>query len=233
MSAASQRGSVSSLPGARRDGPLTLLVAVFDPDFASAVGRVCAGHDIDIVGEADNAAQAVHRANRLKPDVCLLDRDLPGGGIAAAWELRARLPLTKIVLIATDSSDEELFAALHAGADGFLFKDMNLERLPYALLDVRAGRAALPRNQTARLLAGFRGSSPSWRSVAADGVRGRLTTREWEVLELLGQELSTNEIASRLVLTQSAVRCHISSAVRKLGAGSRDDAVRLLREGAA
>jgi DNA-binding NarL/FixJ family response regulator len=233
MTAVSKRSNVSSLPGARRDGPMTLLVAVFDAEFAALVERACTEHEIDIVGEAENAAQAVHRANRLKPDVCLIDRDIPGGGIAAAWEMRARLPLTKIVLIADESSDDELFEALRAGVDGFLFKDMNLERLPFALLDVRAGQAALPRNRTARLLTGFRVSTPSWRSIAADGARGRLTTREWEVLELLGQELSTNEIASRLVLTQSAVRCHISSAVRKLGAGSRDDAVRLLREGAA
>jgi DNA-binding NarL/FixJ family response regulator len=225
---------VSRLPGAAIEtGETSLLVATFDQAFGSAVERACAGHDIEVVARAENAAQAVQRANRTRPDVSLVDTEIPGGGVAAAWEMRARLPQMKIVLIASDSSDEQLFHAVQAGIDGFLLKDMNLERLPIALLEVRTGKAALPRTLTARLLAGLRVSSPSWRTVAADGVRGRLTGREWEVLELLAEELTTYEIAERLVLTPSAVRCHISAAVRKLGASNRGDAVRLLRQGAA
>lgn len=208
-------------------------MATFDPVFGSAVERACSGHEIDVVARAENAAQAVQRANTTRPDISLVDTEIPGGGIAAAWEMRARLPQMKIVLIASGSSDEELFQAVQAGVEGFLLKDMNIDRLPFALLDVRRGKAALPRNLTARLLAGLRVSSPNWRTVAADGPRGRLTAREWQVLELLTEELSTYEIADRLVLTPSAVRCHISAAVRKLGAANRSDAVRLLREGAA
>lgn len=201
--------------------------------FGSDVASACAGHEIEIVARAGNAAQAVQRANATRPDICLIDTGIPGGGIAAAWEMRARLPQTKIVLIGAHTSDEQLFEALRAGIEGYLFKDMNIDRLPLALLDVRRGKAALPRNLTARLLVGLRASTPNWRTVAADGARGRLTTREWQVLELLGDELTTYEIADRLVLTPSAVRCHISAAVRKLGAASRADAVRLLRQGAA
>jgi DNA-binding NarL/FixJ family response regulator len=230
----SPMAKVSRLPGAATETDRTsLLIATFDPVFGSAVERACAAHEIDVVARAENAAQAVQRANRTRPDVSLVDTEMPGGGIAAAREMRARLPQMKIVLIATHGSDEQLFQAVQAGIEGFLFKDMNLDRLPLALLDVRRGKAALPRNLTARLLAGLRVSSPSWRTVAADGPRGRLTGREWEVLELLTEELTTYEIAERLVLTPSAVRCHISAAVRKLGAANRDDAVRLLREGAA
>jgi DNA-binding NarL/FixJ family response regulator len=235
VSTGPNKGNVSPLPHVRHGARMSLLVAVFDSEFGAAVEGACAPHEIEIVATAENAPQAVQRASRLKPDVCLIENGLPGGALRAVAEMRSRLPLTKIVLIGDegDCSDEDLFAAIRTGVEGFLFKQMNLDRLPLALLDVREGHAALPRNRTARVMSALRSTGPSWRTISADGPRGRLTTREWEVLELLGDKLSTNEIAGRLVLSDSAVRCHISSAVRKLGVSSRTEAVELLRAGAA
>jgi DNA-binding NarL/FixJ family response regulator len=228
---AHRQDNVAKLPTVRGEsGRTSLLIAIFDRELAGEIERACREHELDVVARAENAAEAVHKATRLRPDVNLIDDVLPGGAVAATWEIRARLPQTKIVLIGGATSDEDLLAALRSGADGFLLKDMNLERLPLALLDVRKGNAALPRTLTARLLTNIRDSGPSWRAVSNDGVRGRLTAREWEVVELLARELTTYEIAERLVLTPSAIRCHISSAVRKLGATSRRDAVRLLRD---
>jgi DNA-binding NarL/FixJ family response regulator len=219
-------------PETAKPGELRLLMALADPSYAAAVERHCRAHRIVIAASVQAAAPAVYAAGTAKPDVCLIDRDM-SEWTRAASEIRARVPQTKIVLIGDGSSDDVLLEAIRTGIEGYLFKDMNLERLPLALLDVKSGNAALPRNVAARVLAVMRQSAPNWRSVAADGPRGRLTQREWEVLELLAQGLTTYEVAERLVLTAGAVRSHISSAVRKLGAANRVEAVRLVGRNAA
>jgi DNA-binding NarL/FixJ family response regulator len=229
------RSNVARLPGTRAPGDaISVLVATNDSTLRIAIEKATLKHDgLVVTARAKNAAEAVQLATRTQPDICLLDIDMHGSEIDPTWEIRTRLPRTKIVLMSLHSSDEQLLAAVKTGIDGFLFKDMNLERVPNALIDVFNGKAALPRAVTARLLTGFRTSGPSWRPIAGAGPRKRITAREWEVLELLEQELSTYEIAERLVLSASAVRCHISAAVRKLGAADRGDALRLLRQGAA
>jgi len=132
----------------------------------------------------------------------------------------------------TVSDDEaDLFAALRAGADGYLLKTMNLQRLPDALNGVHLGEAAMPRAMVARMIQQFHGREPRWRQpVADDNFGGRLTSREWEVLGLLAQGLSTSGIARRLVLSSSAVRVHIAAIVRKLGVSDRAAAIDLFRQ---
>ena len=209
------------------------MVALADHDFKASVEDACrAAGGIEIVASVSTSAALVRVATALSPDVCLIDRDMPEAA-GATWETRTRLPLTKLVLVGDGSSDEELFAALRTGVEGFLFKDMNIERLPSALLDVAKGHAALPRNLAARVMTAMRTSGPTWRAVSSQRAGISLTTREWEVLELLEQGLSTQEIADRLTLTTGAVRSHISAALRKIGAADRDHAIRLLRGEAA
>ena len=107
---------------------------------------------------------------------------------------------------------------------------MNLARLPAALLGVWAGEAAIPRVMVAHLLEAFQQREPRWRRTAASaGSAQRLTSREWEVLELLAEGRSTAEIARRLVLSPSAVRVHLASVVRKLNVADRAAAARLFR----
>jgi two-component system NarL family response regulator len=209
-----------------------VVVALGEYEFRTRVEEVCQGNgELEIVASVSTSAALVRVATAVAPDVCLVDRDMPEAA-GATWETRTRLPLTKIVLIGDGSSDEELFAALRTGVEGFLFKDMNIDRLPAALLDVCRGQAALPRNLAARVMTAMRESGPTWRAATPKpGIR--LTTREWEVLELLEQGLSTQEIADRLTLTTGAVRSHISAALRKIGATDRDEAIRLLRGQAA
>ena len=155
---------------------------------------------------------------------------MPGSGVAAAWEIAARLPRAKIVMLTVSDDNADLFAALHAGADGYLLKTMDLQRLPDALEGVNSGEAAMPRTLVARLLEHFRGREPRWRQLVADnGFCGRLTSREWEVLALLAQGLSTGGIARQLMLSDSAVRVHISAIVRKLGVPDRAAAIDLFR----
>ena len=178
-----------------------------------------------------DAAGAIQAAVRERPDACLLDIRMPGDGLAAAWEITARLPQAKIVMLTVSDDDADLFAALRAGAHGYLLKTMNLRRLPDALDGVLAGEAAMPPALVARVLEQFRGHEPRWRQpVADDSSGGRLTSREWEVLALLTQALSTSEIAQRLMLSDSAVRVHISAIVRKLGVPDRAAAMDLFRK---
>jgi DNA-binding NarL/FixJ family response regulator len=166
MAPARTQGNVSKLPNARSAEHMSLLVAVADSELAAAIEAACEHHDIDIVARAENAPQAVQRAGRTKPDVCLIESTLPGGALAAIAEMRSRLTFTKMVLIGGDSSDEELLAALRTGVEGFQFRQMDLGRLPFALFDVREGHAALPRNRTARVMIALRSTSPSWRTVS-------------------------------------------------------------------
>jgi DNA-binding NarL/FixJ family response regulator len=184
----------------------------------------------EVCASAGDAAEAVQAAVRGRPDVCLLDIRMPGGGLAAAWEIAARLPRAKIVMLTVSDEDNDLFAALRAGADGYLLKTMSLRRLPAALAGVCSGEAAMPRALVARVLERFHGREPRWRHPAGGPLaEQRLTSREWEVLELLAQEQSTAEIARRLVLTASAVRVHIAAIVRKLHVANRAAAAELFQ----
>jgi DNA-binding NarL/FixJ family response regulator len=150
-----------------------------------------------------DAAGAIQAAVRERPDVCLLDIRMPGDGLAAAWEIAARMPQAKIVMLTVSDDDADLFAALRAGAHGYLLKTMNLRRLPDALEGVLSGEAAMPRALVTHVLE--------------------------QVLALLTQGLSTSEIAQRLMLSDSAVRVHISAIVRKLGVPDRAAAIDLFR----
>ena len=175
----------------------------------------------EVVAEAGDAASAIEAAMSARPDVCLLDVNMPGSGVGAAWEISARLPRAKIVMLTVSREDKHLFAALRAGAAGYLLKDMDAERLPHALSDVLEGKAALPRELTARLVDEFRDRGPRRRKALADGPYANLTSREWQVLDLLRQELTTAEIARRLTVSPVTVRTHVNHILRKVRAPDR------------
>jgi DNA-binding NarL/FixJ family response regulator len=180
-----------------------------------------------VCGEASDASAAIEAALRLLPDVCLLDIRMPGGGIAAAWEITARLPETRIVMFTVSGEDDDLFDALKAGAAGYLLKDTDPERLPLAVLDVVKGDAAIPRALVARLANEFRDRGPRRRALLGNDLNGHLTSREWEVLELLRDGLSTGDIAEKLCISQATARSHIAAILKKLSVPDRNAAIRL------
>lgn len=191
---------------------------------------LAADRALEVCAMAADAAQAVQAALVKRPDICLLDVRMPGSGVAAAWEIAARLPEAKIVMFTVSDDDADLFAALRAGADGYLLKSMPLGRLRDALIGVCSGEAAMQPALVARVLSRFHGREPQWRPVAGNGdAAGRLTSREWQVLELLAQRQSTAQIARALVLSASAVRVHIAAVVRKLEVADRAAAAELFR----
>jgi len=184
-----------------------------------------------ICAEAHDAPGAVEAAVRTLPDLCLLDIRMPGSGIAATWEICARLPKTKVVMLTVSREDSHLFAALRAGASSYLLKDMDPSLLPGALADVLAGEASIPGTLVTKMVEEFRDRGPRMRPTVGGDPPGRLTSREWEVLDLLRKGHSTAEIAGHLFLSQATVRSHIAAILKKLGVPDRGSAIRLFAEG--
>ena len=209
---------------------LRVLIADDHAPTRDDVKRALAKGGMEVCGEAADAAHAVQQALETKPDICLLDLRMPGGGVAAAWEIAARVPTTKIVMFTVSDDDSSLFGALRAGAVGYLIKDLDLALLPQELQRVADGEAAIPRSLVARMVTQFHATDPRFRTTTVAGVLGtRLTSREWEVLAMLADGLSTREIGRRLQLKQSGIRAHISSLVRKLGVKDRTEAIAVFR----
>jgi DNA-binding NarL/FixJ family response regulator len=181
-----------------------------------------------VCAEAEDAEEAVAAALRERPDVCLLDISMAGGGgIEAAEAISAELPDTAIVMLTVSRSDADLFAALRAGASGYLLKDIDPDRLPLALRGVLDGEAALPRHLVALLIEEFRQRrQPRLRLVRRD--TGELTEGEWEVLGLMRTGLSPSEIADHLEVPGVLVRTRITAILGKLRGSDRSEVLRLL-----
>ena len=190
----------------------------------------------EVVGEAASARRAVELVREHAPDVCLLDVHMPGSGVAAAAEVVRTCPGTAVVMLTYSREDDDLFASLRAGARGYLLKDMDPDRLGAALRGVLAGESALPRSLVTRVLDEFRGRPVSSRSGAPRrpttyAARAeRLTEREWAVMDLLRDGLSTEQVAARLFVSPATVRVHVSNVVRKLRVADREAALRALDE---
>jgi DNA-binding NarL/FixJ family response regulator len=174
-----------------------------------------------VVAEATDGAAAVQAALRERPDLCLVDTRILGSGIAATREITTRLPDTKVVMITVSLDDDDLFNSLRAGAIGYLLKDIDPARLPHALNDAVEGGAPIPRRLVARMVAEFRDHAPRRRPVVSEPGYD-LTSREWEVLGLLREGLSTAQIAARLMVSRVTVRSHVAAVLRKLGLPNRD-----------
>jgi DNA-binding NarL/FixJ family response regulator len=185
------------------------------------------GSEFEVVGEAATGPDAVTLARDLSPDVCLLDVNMPGNGIAAARDIARDLPGSTVVMLTVSHDDVDLFDAVRAGARGYLLKDIDPDRLAHALRGVLDGEAALPRGLVTRLMAEFRERDD--RRVGV-GRGARLTSREWEILDLLARGHSTAEIADRYVVSAVTIRTHVSAILRKLQVPDRAAAVRLFRE---
>ena len=183
-----------------------------------------------VCAEVGDAAAAIEAALSEQPDLCLLDIEMPGNGIAAAWEITARLPETKVVMLTVSRDDRDLFASLRAGAAGYLIKDLKPGELLTGLEMVAAGDAAMSPRTVARVLEEFRDRAAKRRAIVAPSADGSLTSREWEILNLLRNGLSTADIADRLVVTPATVRTHILSALRKLRLPDRESAIRFFEE---
>ena len=208
--------------------PIRILVADDHPATRAGVRAALDGAGFKVCAEAADGPSAVEAALRERPEICLLDIHMPGSGITAAAEITSALPETAIVMLTISRDDEDLFDALKAGAIGYLLKDTDPRRLPHALRGVLDGEAALPRPLVARVIAEFRHQSARRRVPFLGRQAIELTRREWQVLDLLKDGLTTREIAARLVISEVTVRTHVASIMRKLRVPTREAAVKAL-----
>jgi DNA-binding NarL/FixJ family response regulator len=185
--------------------------------------------DIEVVGEAENGEQAAAAANRLRPDIVLMDIQMPGGdGLQATRRITQDQQLTtRVVILTTFERDEYVFEAMQSGASGFLLKNAPPEELIHAVRVVAAGDALLAPSVTRRIIEQF-----ARRPVEPD-VRERLeslTQREREVLVMLARGNSNAELAAELFVTEGTIKTHVSSLLAKLGLRDRVQAVVLAYE---
>jgi len=189
--------------------------------------------DIAVVGEAANGEQAVHGAQRLRPDVVLMDIRMPElDGIAATRRIARGAPApeapARVLILTTFDLDEYVYDALGAGASGFLLKDSPPEQLVTAIRVVAGGEALLAPSVTSRLIEQFaRGRAGAQ---APPPGYDELTAREAEVFALLARGLSNAEIAEQLVLGETTVKTHVARLLAKLGLRDRVQAVVLAYE---
>jgi DNA-binding NarL/FixJ family response regulator len=179
--------------------------------------------DLTVVGEAADGLQAIDAAVEHRPEVILLDVRMPGlDGVAAAGRIRVALPATRILMITTFDLDEYAFAALRAGADGFLVKDAPAAEMLVAIRGVLRGDPMVSPSVTRRLLERYVTAGPG---PLPDPRLKRLTDREREVLSLVARGLSNAEIAGRLHLGETTVKTHVGRTLAKLGVRDRIGAV--------
>lgn len=178
--------------------------------------------DFEVVAEAANGQEAVEKAASYRPDVILLDLEMPGlDGVAALQQLRSRRPETRAIVFTAFDTDERIIAAVQAGAQGYLLKGVPRDELFRAIRAVSAGGSLLQPVVASKLLQHLQAGSEG------TGPRPTLTEREGEVLHLLAQGKSNREIAAALVISERTVKFHVSGILTKLGASNRTEAVHL------
>lgn len=204
--------------------PIRVMIVDDHALFRRGLELVLSGEpDIAIVGEAADGVEAVARATTLVPDVVLMDVRMPVmGGVEAARRIRDALPSTKVVMLTVSEDRDDLFAAIRAGATGYLLKEVSIDEVPAAVRSVARGHGLVSPSMAAALLAEF-----CVLSHHADGARRhvpRLTDRELEVLRLVAKGLQNRDIAGELEIAENTVKNHVRNILEKVGLRSRMEA---------
>ena len=182
-----------------------------------------------VCAEGADAEQAVALTLKHRPDVVLLDIHMPGSGIQAARDITRALPDTPVVMLTHSAEEDDLFDSLRAGASGYLLKDSDPALLADSLRGALRGEGTMHPRLLARVLDEFR-APPRRRFGRTSAAAARLSEREWEVMQLLADGLTTEAVAGRLFLSSSTVRVHVSAVLRKLRVKDRESALRILRQ---
>jgi DNA-binding NarL/FixJ family response regulator len=196
----------------------------------SAVRGALQAPDIEVVAEASSAEAAFDAAISTRPDVILLDVDMPGmSGLQLIRELGPRLPDTQIVMLSVSGEDRNVIEAMRHGAAGYLTKDLGPEALQRAVRGLRDGDLAMSRRMAARTMRQFIAGGPR-AAAGEDSALGGLSSRELEVLARLADGLTDRQVAEALVISPRTVETHVGNVLRKLGVRNRAEAARAYRE---
>jgi two-component system, NarL family, response regulator LiaR len=206
--------------------PLRVIVADDDPFARRVIKDALQRAGVVVIAEASNGREAAELALFYTPDVVLMDVVMPElDGIAATRRIVKARPQQKVVIVTGSGDDEMAYVGLQAGAAGFITKDVDVEAIPRAVKGAAAGEAAISRQLAMGLIERLRSAPRSTAGAGMRPVRSILTAREWEVLDHLTRNHTTDQIAESLVLSGETVRSHVKSIFRKLGVSSRAAAV--------
>ncbi len=197
----------------------------------SAVRQAIDAPDVQLVAEAATAEDAFALALSMRPDVLLLDIDLPGmSGLQMLEELAPRLPETRVVMLTVSDSERDMLEAIARGAAGYLTKDLTPEALLRALRGTQRGELAMSRRFAARAVRHFVAAARRGRALVGGGAIEGLSPRENDVLRMLAEGLTDKEIAAALVISPRTVETHVSNVLHKLNVRNRAEAAQRYRE---
>ena len=229
LSACVIHGSLVGTARPADKSPVAERVLIVDdhPLTRDALSALLAQQGFDVVGEAEDGASAIAEAAALRPDIVLLDLTMPGmDGLTALPKIREQAPESEVVVLTASDTEENLLAAIRAGASGYLLKTEPPEQIAAFLRGVARGDAALSGGVARRLLDRVRDGGRL--SGVPEEITRVLSAREVEVLLLLDEHLGTDEIAQRLFISEHTVRSHVKSLLKKLGVSSRREALERL-----
>ena len=208
---------------------LRTVVADDDPFARRVIKDVLQRAGVIVIAEARDGRQAVELTVHYLPDVVVMDVVMPElDGIAATRRIVKENPGQIVVILTTADDDEIGLLGLRAGASGFLAKDVDVDILPQALQGALSGEAAISRKLSMRLVEQLRRAPEGPGGLRP--VKSPLTPREWEVVDLLAETKTTDQIAEQLVLSSETVRSHVKNILRKLDARSREEAVAIAQQ---
>jgi DNA-binding NarL/FixJ family response regulator len=209
-------------------GPMRVMLVDDHALVRSAVRQAISAPDIEVVGEAGTADEALLLAPELRPELILLDINLPGtDGLRVLRELGPRLPDTRIVMLTVSGGRRDLLEAMRNGAAGYLTKDLSPEALQRAVRGIRSGDLPMSRAMAADVIQQLSGpAGRRSRTETTDDSLSGLSAREAEVLRHLADGLTDREIAERLSISPRTVETHVGSVLRKLGVKNRAQAAR-------
>jgi DNA-binding NarL/FixJ family response regulator len=188
---------------------------------AGLVHMLSSEPDMDIVGEAVDGQEAIEKAVELKPDVIIMDIFMPRcTGLEATLSIKERLPETKILIFTVSEREQDLFQALRFGAEGFILKETNIMEIPVAVRSIYNGETILSPLIAKKLVDEFRHKSSE----------SSLSSREGEVIELLGNGLTNSQIAERLFISEATVRTYLNRLLTKLHLKNRAEAIAYIQQ---
>ena len=192
--------------------------------FRAGIGSLLSASGHTVVGEAKNGFEALEKARSLRPDLVLMDIQMPEcNGLEATRLIKAEMPEMKIVMVTVSHDDADLFEAIKSGAEGYLIKDMSEEDFNQVLTGVAEGEAPLSRGIATRILDEF--ARVSRKDESGDSDKDGLTDREHDVLQLITEGATNKEIAKKLVITENTVNFHVKNILTKLHLRNRAEAV--------